>query len=60
VGFVVVAVTPPFSLDGLPIERDPRLLLAVAVLMVAVGLLAAGGPARRGLRLRPTEALRGG
>ena len=60
VGFLVVAVTPPFSLDGLPIERDPRLIAAVAVLMVAVGLLAAVGPARRGLRIQPTEALREG
>jgi putative ABC transport system permease protein len=30
----------------------------VAVMMLAVGLLAALGPARRGLRIHPTEALR--
>ena len=34
------------------------LLPAVAILMLGVGLLAALGPARRGLRVQPTEALR--
>jgi ABC-type antimicrobial peptide transport system permease subunit len=34
------------------------LLLAVSALIVAVGLLAAVGPARLGLRIQPTEALR--
>ena len=34
------------------------LLPAVAALMFAVGLLAAAGPARRGLAVEPTEALR--
>ena len=33
-------------------------LPVIAIVMVAVGLLAALGPARRGLRLQPTEALR--
>ncbi len=33
-------------------------LPVIAITMVAVGLLAALGPARRGLRLQPTEALR--
>jgi ABC-type antimicrobial peptide transport system permease subunit len=33
-------------------------LPAVALLMMAVGLLAALGPARRSLRIEPTEALR--
>jgi ABC-type antimicrobial peptide transport system permease subunit len=31
---------------------------ATAVFMLIVGLLAAVGPARRGLRVQPTEALR--
>ena len=30
----------------------------MSILMVAVGLLASIGPARRGLRVHPTEALR--
>jgi putative ABC transport system permease protein len=34
------------------------LLPAMAALMLAVGLLASIGPARRGLRIQPTEALR--
>jgi ABC-type antimicrobial peptide transport system permease subunit len=33
-------------------------LPVIAVAMVVVGLLAALGPARRGLRIQPTEALR--
>ncbi|MGH9373092.1 MAG: hypothetical protein ACRD15_16350, partial [Vicinamibacterales bacterium] len=38
--------------------RGAILLPGVAVIMMAVGLLAAVGPARRGLRIDPTEALR--
>jgi predicted permease len=34
------------------------LLPLVSALMVTVGLIAAAGPARRGLRIQPTEALR--
>ena len=33
-------------------------LPVIAITMVVVGLLAASGPARRGLRIQPTEALR--
>ena len=39
-------------------DRTPVLLPAVAALMVMVGLLAALGPARRGLAVQPTDALR--
>jgi ABC-type lipoprotein release transport system permease subunit len=35
-----------------------RLLPFAAVVMVLVGLFATIGPARRGLRIQPTEALR--
>jgi putative ABC transport system permease protein len=38
--------------------RGVVLLPLVAALMMAVGLLAALGPARKGLRIHPTEALR--
>jgi putative ABC transport system permease protein len=49
----------------LPIEQAggwkvPGVLPAAAIFMVVVGLLAAVGPARRGLRIEPTEALRDG
>jgi predicted permease len=48
------------SLTGLGLARAAALLLSVAAIMLAVGLLAALGPARRGLRIEPTEALRAG
>jgi predicted permease len=38
--------------------RGPVLLSAVCLLMMMVGMLAAVGPARRGLRIHPMEALR--
>lgn len=40
------------------IARAAALLLSVAAIMLIVGLLAALGPARRGLRIEPSEALR--
>ncbi len=39
-------------------DGNPFALLLVAVLMTTIGLLAAIGPARRGLAVQPTEALR--
>lgn len=45
--------TTEFSLG-----RSAALLLAVASIMLIVGLLAAWGPARRGLQIQPTEALK--
>ncbi|HEX8829926.1 MAG TPA: hypothetical protein VF705_02115, partial [Longimicrobium sp.] len=38
--------------------KGTLLLPTVAALMFVVGLLAALGPARRGLRIQPSEALR--
>ena len=38
--------------------KGPVLIPAVSLLMVGVGMLAALGPARRGLGIQPTEALR--
>ena len=61
VSLSVLAAVPPMELDfGVGVERDMRLIIGVAVLMVTVGLLAAAGPVRRGLRIQPSEALREG
>jgi hypothetical protein len=43
---------------GLSPGQGAMLVLAVAALMICIGLLAAVGPARRGLRIHPSEALR--
>jgi putative ABC transport system permease protein len=53
VGLVLAAVLD-LGLEG----GYARLLPVVAVLMLAVGALSALGPAMRGLRIQPTEALR--
>ena len=39
-------------------DGNAVILLVVAAVMTTVGLLAATGPARRGLAVQPTEALR--
>jgi ABC-type antimicrobial peptide transport system permease subunit len=50
-GALIPAITTTTS-------RAAGLLVIVAALMLTVGLLAALGPARRGLRIQPMEALR--
>jgi len=47
-----------FSVTNLSFGGAAALLLIVAAVVLVVGLLAAIGPARRGLRIQPTEALR--
>ena len=62
----VVGVLAALYLDYyVPIEElggrnIPGVVPAAAAFMIGVGLLAAAGPARRGLRIEPTEALRNG
>jgi hypothetical protein len=61
--WAVAVAAPVLAQEGLtegPLMALERtvLLLAVSALIVAVGLLAAVGPARLGLRIQPTEALR--
>jgi putative ABC transport system permease protein len=54
VAAIVEFVTPEGNLGG----RGVVLFPVVVGVMFAVGLLAAVGPARRGLAVQPTEALR--
>jgi ABC-type antimicrobial peptide transport system permease subunit len=55
VASVVGRHIPIEQIGGLPI---PGALAGAAGFMLLVGALAALGPARRGLRIDPTEALR--
>jgi len=56
---VAVAALLEFATEGGLMQGHGAIVLPiVAVVLVAVGLLAAAGPARRGLRVQPTEALR--
>jgi putative ABC transport system permease protein len=58
VGVLVVWAIPPINADGIIINATAGPIAFVALLMVGVGMLAAIGPARRGLRIHPTDALR--
>ena len=60
VGLVLAAfVGGPLGTGSGPLEANGLVMLpAVATLMVIVGLLAALSPARKGLSIQPTEALR--
>jgi ABC-type antimicrobial peptide transport system permease subunit len=55
IAYLVRRYVPIEQVGGLPI---PGILPAAAAFMLLVGVLAALGPARRGLRIDPTEALR--
>ena len=60
VGLMLAAfVGGPLSVGSGPLEGNGLVMLpAVATLMIIVGLLAALSPARKGLSIQPTEALR--
>jgi predicted permease len=60
VGVILAGVIGgPIAVGSGPLEGNAVVMLPlVAVLMMVVGLLAALGPARRGLAIEPTEALR--
>ena len=58
VGVVIAALLELATDGGLMQGHGEIVLPIVACVMVTVGLLAAAGPARRGLRVAPTEALR--
>lgn len=53
-----VASDGPFALSGGLFRHGPGLILTVATLVVAMGLIACAYPLRRALRMQPTEALR--
>ena len=56
---MLAAVGLELLTEGEMFQRQGGVLLPiVAVFMITVGLLAAVGPARRGLNIQPTEALR--
>ena len=55
---LAVAIAFEWLAPGTLGDRGPVLLPAVAAVMFAIGVLAALGPARRGLAVQPTEALR--
>jgi predicted permease len=56
---LIDAYVPEETLQTLGGWKVPGVLPATAAFMVVVGLLAALGPARRGLRVDPAEAMRG-
>jgi ABC-type lipoprotein release transport system permease subunit len=55
----VVGFAVAFGFEEVTTEA-PGVLLVVPALMMAAGILACVVPARRGLRIQPTEALREG
>ncbi|MCM2255332.1 MAG: ABC transporter permease [Vicinamibacteria bacterium] len=59
-GSVAMALAYWIPVDELGGRSVPGLIPAAALLLMGVGLLAAIGPARRALRVEPTEALREG
>jgi len=58
IGLGLSVVVDRLSGGALMGGRGLVLVPGIAAFMVVVGLLAAAGPARRGLRVEPTEALR--
>jgi ABC-type antimicrobial peptide transport system permease subunit len=59
---IVVGIAAALALDRLTGERVPGtsgLLPAVVVIITVVGFVAAAGPALRGLRVQPIDALKG-
>jgi ABC-type antimicrobial peptide transport system permease subunit len=53
--YVVGRYVPIEQVGGLPI---PGIIPGAVAVMLLVGVLASFGPARRGLRIDPTESLR--
>jgi ABC-type antimicrobial peptide transport system permease subunit len=58
VGVTIAALVDFESGGELTGESGLGMLPGVAAFVLLVGLIAAAGPARRGLRIQPTEALK--
>ena len=58
VGLALVVVGDRLTGGELMFRAGPLIIPATALFMVVVGMIAAAGPARHGLRIQPTEALR--
>ena len=58
VGNAVLVLVMTFTLQRLPIVFITRALMITSAIMLTVGLLACLAPARRALRIHPTDALR--
>jgi ABC-type lipoprotein release transport system permease subunit len=58
IGIATITALDMSSEGDLLTGKQAILLPAICVLMLGTGLLAAWGPARRGLAIQPTEALR--
>ena len=57
-GVLGAMVIAPLSDDVVLAKRLAMVTPAIALIMVVVGVVAAYGPARRSLRIQPTEAVR--
>jgi ABC-type antimicrobial peptide transport system permease subunit len=55
---LVLATAADWAAGGRPVGINALLMPTVALFVMIVGLLATLGPARRGLAIQPTEALR--
>jgi len=58
VGLVIAVAADELSSGAIMNKTALYLVPGTVAFMLAIGLLAAAGPARRGLRVQPTEALR--
>jgi len=57
-GVLGATMIAPLGDDEVLAERLAMVTPAIALIMVVVGVVAAYGPARRSLRIQPTEAVK--
>ena len=56
-GLATIGLVDAYALRG-ALSRNAPLVVAVSTIILAVGILASLGPARRGLRIQPAEVLK--